>query len=120
MLAVADDTSLWVAGIGAVAVISAAAIPAWMNARKTRHAIGTPNGQGTVVEMLEKALEGQGELRAQVGAVKTQIEFVSSVQEQHALEDSHNQQQTEKHFRVVFNHLEIPYDDEESPDDLEP
>jgi len=102
------SVDLEVAAIGAVAVIGAATIPAWLNARKTKHVVGTPNGNGTVIDMLEASLENQGEFRAEIAGIKTQLQFVSSVQEQHALEDAQHQRKTDRRFQVVFDHLGIP------------
>lgn len=113
----ADLGDLGVASIGAVAVIGAAVISARLGTRKTRQAatsaaeaLGVPNGQGTVIQMLERSLENQGELRAEIAAVRTQQEAQTAISEAHSLEDH-------KRFRVVFDHLGIPYPEE--VDDLE-
>lgn len=103
----ADVSDVGVAAVGAVGVIAAAAVPVWLNARRTRKAVGTPNGKGTVVEMLERSLENQGEFRVGMQQISTHLESVAAKQEAHSLEDH-------KRFRVVFDHLGIPYEMEDS------
>lgn len=105
------NVDIEVAAIGAVAVIGAAAIPAWLNARKTKHVVGTPNGNGTVIDMLETSLVNQGQVKEQVARIATQLDVVASVQEQHALEDAQHQQKTDRRFQVVFDHLGIPIEE---------
>ena len=107
----ADSSDLGVAGIGALALIASASIPAWIAARKarnaaseTKEAIGVPNGRGTVVKMLEDSLANQGEFRTGMEQIRAQLELVASTQEAHTLEDG-------KRFKVVFEHLGIPMED---------
>jgi len=102
------SVDLEVAVIGAIAVIGAAAVPAWLNSRKVKNAIGTPNGNGNLVQMLETSLENQGIVKEHVAKMATQLELVSAVQEQHALDDAQHQLRTDKRFEVVFHHLGIP------------
>lgn len=45
---------------GAVLVAAITGTFAFLTGRKTKQAIGTPNGQGTVVQMLEKVIRSQG------------------------------------------------------------
>jgi hypothetical protein len=56
------------AWIGALAVVLAAAIPSWLVARRAKarttdiaEAVGTPNGNGTLVQMAERLLGMQAE-----------------------------------------------------------
>ena len=76
-----------------------------LNARKTKHVVGTPNGNGTVIDMLETSLVNQGQVKEQVARIVTQLDVVAAKQEAHTLEDH-------KRFRVVFDHLGIPYNEE--------
>ena len=49
--------------IATVGAVAAAAVPIWLQVRKTRNALGRPNGKGDVVTMLESSLENQRALR---------------------------------------------------------
>ena len=108
----ADVGDLGVAGIGALALIASASIPAWIAARKarnaateTKEAIGVPNGRGSVVKMLEDSLQNQGEFRTGMEQIRVQLDSVAAKQEAHSLDDH-------KRFRIVFDHLGIPMEDQ--------
>lgn len=47
-----------------VAIISSIVGPAilwWLNRRELKNRVGTPNGQGTTIQMIERILVGQGQ-----------------------------------------------------------
>lgn len=88
MLALASDHDVPVAVIGAVAVVLAAGIPslmAFFASRKNRQTLGTKNGNGSVIDMLERLITKQ---------------------------DHHNALDTAR-FKRLYNHLDIPFDNEE-------
>jgi hypothetical protein len=51
---------------GAVVVAVTTGLFAWLTARQTRSAVGTPNGHGNVVEMAERILMELGRLHEKI------------------------------------------------------
>lgn len=51
-----NTAPIWIALIGAMSAIAVA----WLETRKTKKAVGKPNGAGNVVQMLERVLTNQG------------------------------------------------------------
>lgn len=104
MYAVSSGNELWIAIISGAAIVGAAALPAWLNARKTKHAIGTPNGKGTVVEMNEQQLELLGAIREGQAVTREHLRLIDSKIDAHSELDT-------RRFRALHDHLNIPFEE---------
>lgn len=86
MLATSTDVEVaWISGVAVIAAASITSLMAWMTSRRNKSTLGRRNGNGTVIEMLERMLLKQ---------------------------DRHNELDT-KRFKRLYTHLDIPFDQEE-------
>lgn len=84
--------SLTVALLGLFGVLVTAGLAAWTQVFLRRN-VGTKNGQGNVTEMLERALENQGVVRA---VVETLGERLSGVEETLIAHDTDDRERFER------------------------
>lgn len=95
-------------GITALGVVLAAGIPSffiWLSGRKTRRALGTPNGKGDVSQMNERQLEQLDAIREAQTVSREHLRIMDSKLDAHSELDT-------RRFRILHEHLNIPFEED--------